>query len=151
MVSLFTFSSINKKILFAGSLSLLVVAGVIILFSAFSAYNTSVSSAKDELRILADGQAKAITGVLLEPMHSTEALAEVLLGPYSEGKPLPRDEVERIIGGILKNHPLYNGVYTMWEANAYDGADSRYAGVQGFSRSGRMNMYWYRETGSSSG
>ncbi len=147
MVSLLSFRSINKKILFAGSLSLLVVAGVIILFAAFSTYNTSVSSAKDELRILADAQAEAITGVLLEPMHSTEALAEVLLGPYSEGKPLGRDEVERIIGGVLKNHPLYNGVYTMWEENAYDRADSRYKGTNGFSSSGRMNMYWYRENG----
>ena len=147
MVSLFSVSSINKKILYAGSLSLLVVASVIILFAAFSTYNTSVSGAEDELKILADAQAEAIKGVLLEPMHSTESLAEVLLGPYSAGKPLPREEVESIIGGILKNHPLYNGVYTMWEENAYDRADSRYAGKNGFSSTGRMNMYWYREDG----
>ncbi|HOW05648.1 hypothetical protein [Methanospirillum hungatei] len=147
MVSLFSVSSINKKILYAGSLSLLVVASVIILFAAFSTYNTSVSGAEDELKILADAQAEAIKGVLLEPMHSTESLAEVLLGPYSAGKPLPREEVESIIGGILKNHPLYNGVYTMWEENAYDRAASRYAGKNGFSSTGRMNMYWYREDG----
>lgn len=147
MVSLFSVSSINKKILYAGSLSLLVVASVIILFAAFSTYYTSVSGAEDELKILADAQAEAIKGVLLEPMHSTESLAEVLLGPYSAGKPLPREEVESIIGGILKNHPLYNGVYTMWEENAYDRADSRYAGKNGFSSTGRMNMYWYREDG----
>ena len=113
MVSLFSVSSINKKILYAGSLSLLVVASVIILFAAFSTYNTSVSGAQEELRIIADAQAEAITGVLLEPMHSTEALAEVLLGPYSAGKPIAREEAGLIIGGILKNHPLYNGVYTM--------------------------------------
>ena len=145
MVSLFSVSSINKKILYAGSLSLLVVASVIILFAAFSTYNTSVSGAQEELRIIADAQAEAITGVLLEPMHSTEALAEVLLGPYSAGKPIAREEAGLIIGGILKNHPLYNGVYTMWEENAYDRTDSRYAGVDGFSSTGRMNMYWYRE------
>ncbi len=147
MVSLFSVSSINKKILYAGSLSLLVVASVIILFAAFSTYNTSVSGAQEELRIIADAQAEAITGVLLEPMHSTEALAEVLLGPYSAGKPITREEVSLIISGILKNHPLYNGVYTMWEENAYDRADSRYAGINGFSSTGRLNMYWYREDG----
>jgi hypothetical protein len=31
--------------------------------------------------------------------------------------------------------------------NAYDRADSRYAGKNGFSSTGRMNMYWYREDG----
>lgn len=145
MVSLFSSSSINKKILYAGSFSLLIVAGVIILFAGLSTYNTSVSGAENELRILSDSEAMAVSAVILEPMHSAEALAEILMGPYETGKQLPREEVIPIIGGILKNHPLYNGVYTMWEENAYDQADSRYAGRDGYSSSGRMNLYWYRE------
>lgn len=141
----FSVNSINKKILYAGSLSLLVVAGVIILFAAISTYTSSIYDAEKELQILADSEAEKVISVLDEPMSSAEALSEVMLGPYSSGKPISRNDVISVIGGIMKNHPLYNGVYTMWEADAYDKADARYAGIDGYAGSGRMNVYWYRE------
>ena len=147
MASFFSIRSINKKILFSGSISLLVVASVIISFAAYSTYNTSVSGAEEELKIIADAQVGNIARIFLEPMQSAQSLGDALLGPYSAGKPLSREESSLIISGILKNHPLYNGVYTMWEENAYDGADSRYAGNNGFPESGRMNIYWYQEEG----
>ncbi|OQB38311.1 MAG: Sensory rhodopsin I transducer [Euryarchaeota archaeon ADurb.Bin165] len=147
MAGFLSIRSINKKILFAGLISLLVVASVIITFAAFSTYNTSVSGAEEELRIIADAQAGNIARVFLEPMQSAQSLGDALLGPYSAGKPLSREESSLIISGVLKNQPLYNGVYTMWEENAYDCADSRYAGNYGFPEDGRMNIYWYREDG----
>ncbi|PWR75926.1 methyl-accepting chemotaxis protein [Methanospirillum stamsii] len=147
MAALFSINSISKKIIYAGSFSLILVAGVIILFAAVAAYNSSISGAEKELRITADLEAEKVTQLLNEPMHSAEALAEILMGPYEGKSPLSRDEVVPIIGGMLGNHPLYNGVYTMWEADAYDQSDSSYAGKNGFGSSGRMNMYWFREDG----
>jgi hypothetical protein len=93
--------------------------------------------AEKELQILADSEAEKVISVLDEPMSSAEALSEVMLGPYSSGKPISRNDVISSIGGIMKNHPLYNGVYTMWEADAYDKADARYAGIDGYAGSVR--------------
>lgn len=145
MFSLFSINSIHKKILYAGSFSLILVACVIILFSAFATYQSSVAGAEHELHIIAESEAAKVINILNEPMHSAEVLAEVLLGPYETGKPLSREEVDKSIGRMIQGHPLYNGVYTMWEADAYDQADSRYAGTNGFGSSGRMNLYWFRE------
>ncbi|MDD1725101.1 MAG: methyl-accepting chemotaxis protein [Methanospirillum sp.] len=147
MPSLLSLNSVYKKILIAGSISLILVAGVIILFSAVSAYSNSVTVAEEKLTTISLLQAQNVTAVLSEPMHSAEVLAASLNGPYMAGKPLSRREVDKIMGGIISVHPGYNGVYTMWEADAYDGKDSLYAGKEGFGSTGRMNMYWYRENG----
>lgn len=147
MKSIFRFNSINKKILYAGSISLILVAGAIILCAAYFTWSASVTGAESELVVLSQYEAGKITSILHEPMQSAEALAETLTGPYLIGKPLPRDDVIQIMGGIMGSHPLYNGVFTMWEANAYDRLDSRYAGRDGYTSTGRMNLYWYREGG----
>ena len=145
MKSVITINSINKKILYAGSISLILVAGVIILCAAFFTWSASVTGAESELVVLSQYEAGKITSILLEPMQSAESLAETLTGPYLNGKPLPRDDVIQILGGIMANHHLYNGVYTMWEADAYDQFDRRYAAKDGYASTGRMNIYWYRE------
>lgn len=145
MNSFFAINSINKKILYAGSLSLIIVAGVIILCAAFFTWSASISGAESELIVVSQYQAEKIHSILMEPMQSAGALADTLTGPYLTGRPLPRENVIQIMGGLMANHPLYNGIFTMWEPDAYDTLDRRYAGRDGYASTGRMNLYWYRE------
>jgi len=147
MVHLPRITSINRKIVFAGSLSLLVVAGVIIIFSALSTYSSSMDDAERELSNVARYHAEQVSARLDDSLQSAENLASVLSGPRVAGKPIPRDDVHQMLGQILTDHPLYNGVYTMWEADMYDNADASYAGINGYAASGRMNQYWFREDG----
>jgi len=147
MLHIFSHNSINKKILLAGSISLLVVAGVIILFAALSTYGATESAARTDLTNIASYQAERVRETLAEPMEVAEGLASVIKGPYLEGQPLDRSETLPMLKQVISDHPLYNGVYTMWEADAYDHADTRYAGKEGYAQAGRMNQYWYREAG----
>ena len=147
MRSFFSINSINKKILYAGSFALILVAGFIILFSAFFTYSSSVSDAESDLLVQAYSEAEQVSSILMEPMNSAQTLSEVLSGPYKAKTPLKREDVVRITSDILNNHPIYNGIYTMWEADAYDKADSKYKGLDGYASSGRMNVYWYRKDG----
>lgn len=147
MADILNLSSINKKILYTGSFALLLVAVVIISFAAVSTYQTSIASAEQELRSSAVYQAALVSTELSEPLKTAENLVSILSGPLLDRKPLSRDEVISLLGRILADHPEYNGVFTMWEADAYDQADSRYAGTDGYAASGRMNQYWFREEG----
>jgi methyl-accepting chemotaxis protein len=140
-------TSINKKILFAGSISLLVVAGVIITFAAFSTYSSTVSTAEEELANIAAYQAEQVRGDLDKSMSTARNLNSMIQGPYLSGKPLSRESLSHMIGKIIADNPRYNGVYTMWETDAYDKADAKYAGKDGYAASGRLNVYWYRDNG----
>ena len=147
MRQIFTLTSINKKIVIAGSISLILVAGFIILFAALSTYSSSVTGAEKDLSNVASYQAELVRADLDESMKTAENLASVLTGPYISGNPIPRTDVSPILNQVLTDHPLYNGVYTMWESDAYDRADAQYAGTDGYAALGRMNLYWYREGG----
>lgn len=150
MRPLFAHTSINKKIIYTGSISLLVIAGVIILFAAISTYSSSVSTAEKELTSTASFQAERVRSDLDTSMNIAKNLDSVIQGPFLSGKPLSRESLSPIIGKVLTDHPLYNGVYTMWESNAYDGIDTQYAGKDGYATSGRLNVYWYRDNGTPS-
>lgn len=147
MIRVPALSTINQKILAAGSVSLLLVAGVIILFAAFSTYDTSVATAEEELTNSANYQAALIHADLNEVLTVAESLSSAMLGPIEKGEPLPRESVQGMLEKVLVDNALFNGVFTMWEADAYDKADASYAGREGYAASGRMNLYFYRENG----
>jgi methyl-accepting chemotaxis protein len=147
MRHLFSVTTINKKILLAGSIALILVAGVIILFAAFSTYSSSVSNAEAELTSIADYQSELVRSTLQSSMKTSDNLVSILLGTVHTQKQIPREDIIPLLGQILTDNPLYNGVYLMFEANAYDNADAKYAGRDGYSATGRMNQYWYREEG----
>lgn len=148
MIRVPALTTINQKILAAGSVSLILVAGVIILFAAFSTYDTSVASAEEELTNIAHYQAALIHTDINEALNVAESLSSAMLGPIEKGDPLPRKSVQGMLEKILVDNQLFNGVFTMWEADAYDKADTAYAGKDGYAASGRMNQYFYRENGS---
>jgi methyl-accepting chemotaxis protein len=140
-------TSINKKILLSGSIALILVAGAIILFTAFATYSSSVSGAEADLRITSHYQAEQVRAKLENTMKTSETLASLVSGTVHSERPIPRDDLLLVLGQILTDNPLYNGVYLMCEENAYDRLDARYAGKSGYGASGRMNQYWYRQEG----
>ncbi len=139
------FSSIQQKILFFGGIALLLVAIGIIGYAAFALNTTAVSSARSELMSTAEHESERVASVLDEPYTTSSAAAALLAGVRSSNAGFPRSEVIPMIRGILADRPIYNGVYTIWEPGIFDGRDEEYRLKDGYDRTGRMRIYWYRD------
>ncbi|PZU55849.1 MAG: methyl-accepting chemotaxis protein [Thauera sp.] len=78
-----------------------------------------------------------------EAMAVSSTLALSLEGLHAKGSP-DRDAVSRLLRRTLEGRPALLGVYTGWEANAFDGRDADFAGSAGHDASGRFVPYWSR-------
>lgn len=58
-----------------------------------------------------------------------------------------RPVYDAILKETLAAHPDLLGTWTVWEPNALDGADSRFAGTKGTDATGRYIPYWNRAGG----
>ena len=78
-----------------------------------------------------------------EAMAVSSTLALSLEGLHAKGTP-DRDAISRVLRRTLEGRPALLGVYTGWEANAFDARDADFAGAAGHDASGRFVPYWSR-------
>ncbi len=143
--SFLDFNSIQKKILFFGGIALLLVAVGIIGYAAVTLNQTAVLSAREDLSSIADRESGRVQAVLVEPFTTSSAAAAQMAGIRDKNSNFPRDDVNSMVYGILRDRPLYNGIYTIWEPGVFDSKDSEYKLKDGFDKTGRLRYYWYRD------
>lgn len=143
--SWFDFRSIKQKILFFGGLALLLVVVPIIAYAAFSLNNEAITAANDEMNSIAEREAAYIGRVLEEPYYTASSTGSGLVGIREKNSRFSRTDVIALLEGILKDHPLYNGIYTIWEPGVFDGLEEQYKLKDGFDKTGRLRVYWYRD------
>ncbi|HWQ63222.1 MAG TPA: methyl-accepting chemotaxis protein [Methanospirillum sp.] len=139
------FRSIKQKILLFGGVALLLVAVGIITYAAFSLNGAAVKSATEGLNSIAEQEAGKVDTILEEPYNTASGVAALLSGLHSENAKFPRTDVVPMIKGVLDSRPLYNGVYTIWEPGLFDGRDTEYSLKDGYDKTGRLRVYWYRD------
>ena len=64
-------------------------------------------------------------------------------GMLKNGNP-SRDAVISIMKTVLEQNPVFLGVWTVWEPNAFDGKDSEFIDKPGHDKTGRFIPYWNR-------
>lgn len=141
----FDFRSIKQKILFFGGVALLLVAVSIIGYAAFSLNSQAVNAAVDELNSISERESAYIARVLEEPYTTAFSTASGLAGIREKNSRFARTDVIHLLEGVLADHPLYNGVYTIWEPGVFDGLDEQYRLKEGYDYTGRLRVYWYRD------
>ncbi|PWR75566.1 methyl-accepting chemotaxis protein [Methanospirillum stamsii] len=143
------FTSIKHKILFFGGIALLLVAIGIIGYAAYTLNSTAVISAEEGLQSLAEHESARVSAILDEPYTTSSAVAALLEGVRKTNTNFPRSQVVPMIEGVLADRPLYNGVYTIWEPGVFDGRDEEYKLKDGYDKTGRLRIYWYRDASGS--
>lgn len=141
----FDFRSIRNKILFFGGIALLLVAFSIIGYAAYSMNTTAVTNANNGLVQLSQTEAGKVSAILEDPMTQSQATASALKGIHTDYTQFPRDNVISMIHGVLNDNPSFNGVYTIWEPGMYDTRDNELALKDGYDKTGRLRVYWYRD------
>lgn len=107
-------------------------------------------SAQELIGAQAQATANYIGKKLEEPLLTVSNLAQLnaQLGRADDSKlNLDRSAISHILKETLANSPNLLDIYAGWERNAFDGADSQYAGLtaQGYDATGRFMPWWYRK------
>lgn len=138
--------SIRTKITFWAGFLLALVSLILVGYSAISLQQRSIESSTREAAAIAEASAFSIKSQLNEPHYVAHTLAVTLNAVKDPGIPisLTRDQVNAMLRKVLIENPSFLGTYTLWEPNAFDGADYQYIRAVAHDESGRFIPYWVR-------
>ncbi|HHX65320.1 MAG TPA: HAMP domain-containing protein [Chloroflexi bacterium] len=136
--------SIRTMIVLQTGLCLLLLAGISTGYAAITQRNTALASAQDQLAAVASNQASEVAGEMNLALSTTRTLAQALAAMRKDqGRP-SRDQVNSILQQVLEENPMFLGIYTLWEPNAFDQQDTMHRGQKGHDHTGRFIPYWRR-------
>lgn len=144
MLYLFSFRSIQTRILFWGGLSLLLVAGIIIGYSAVSLQDQAITNTKQNISALAIKHAELIDYQLETGLDTTRSYADALAGAKKQKISLSREDVRAMLHEIFRNNPQFVGMSTCWEPDAFDTNDKAFINTSGHDGTGRFIPYFAR-------
>jgi methyl-accepting chemotaxis protein len=129
--------------LWAG-LCLLVVAVSVIAYSVSSTAQITKESATNEVVGLAGTQANSVKATIEVALNAARTLAQAFEAVKDPQYPtsLTREQVNGMVRKVLANNPEFVGISVLWEPNAFDGLDAKYAGTEGTDGTGHFISYW---------
>jgi methyl-accepting chemotaxis protein len=139
--------SIQLKMAIWGGLSLLLMAGALIVYTVITLRSAMMETGEKEVQAAAKAQAWLVESKIERAFSTARTLAQSLSAMRTQGIQLSRVEVNAMLQQVLIDNPEFLGVYTLWEPNAFDGEDSMYVNAQGHDETGRFIPYWVRSGG----
>lgn len=145
--------SIRIKIVGLASVCLLILAALIVGYSAYSMRLAAVESrdqaiiaAQQQSADIAEKLSAQIISTLESALNTARVLSQTLSGIKSEDEAieLGREEVNSILKTVLLRNARLLGTYTAWEPNAFDGMDRGYQNDTGHDATGRFIPYMNR-------
>ncbi len=139
-------TSIKHKIVISAGLCLLVAVVIVIAQSVLLVRRAALAAAQREAVAQAKIAATTVKAQVEAGMNTAHTLREALSPLKDPQSPLKleRAGVNAMLRQVLQDNPQFVGVYTLWEPNAFDGQDAKYANTPGHDASGRFIPYWSR-------
>jgi len=105
---------------------------------------TAEGDAVNASTAMAATQARSLRAELEASLATAEQLAAASAALRAAGVAASRDAGDSIVRQIAVANPAVFGVWTAWEANAYDGDDAAHVGKAFHDSTGRYSPYWVR-------
>lgn len=128
---------------------LLILGSVFIIFgivSSFTMYKTNQmtkNSSKQLLRAETEKLGSTLQSHVEIALNSGRAMSHALQG-LKETNATDRQEVNAMLASLVKENPSFEGAWTIWEPNAFDGKDAEYANTPLHDQTGRYLPYFHR-------
>ncbi|MBI4979378.1 MAG: PDC sensor domain-containing protein [Spirochaetes bacterium] len=121
----------------------------VVVYVVIISRSSAISAAEERALSEARTQAGIVKAEIEVSLDTARARAQELMAVKQPGNTLKisREQVNAMMKQVLIENPQYIGVWTLWEPNAFDGQDSRYANTKEYGKSGRYFPYWNRGTG----
>lgn len=100
-------------------------------------------NADDQAALRLKEEIPVALGVLNKAVVDTTTIGDTLLNLQISGK-ADREMMGGILRDFLKNNLGYQGVWVVWEPNAFDGKDEDFKGHPYSADDGSLAMYWYQ-------
>ncbi len=139
-------SSIRAQITLGAGLLVAILSFVLVTYSVVTSRQAAIDSAEAESIAVAEAHAENVKSQIAPALDAARTLA------YSLGvgkdpvhpEPLTRDQANAILRRVAEENPTFLGTWTIWEPNAFDGLDARFANTPLHDRTGRFVPYWVR-------
>lgn len=136
--------SIQMRMVLIGGFCLLLVSASLITYATVTLRSVAREEAEKDSYVVAQSQAQLIKAEMNQALNTARTLAQSLAAMKTQGTQLSRPQVNAMLKQILADNPNFLGIYTLWEPNAFDGQDARYANTAGHDETGRFIPYWVR-------
>lgn len=142
------FRTLQSRLIFFIGLGLIVVGAAIIVFNGIMAQNTAINSARENALQSAQKTAYQVKAELEVGMNASRTVADAFSGIKDKDNPLQinRDQANIMLRKVLENNPLFLGISTGWEPNAFDGKDADFVNTEAHDATGRFIPYWVRDS-----
>ncbi|HWI50155.1 MAG TPA: methyl-accepting chemotaxis protein, partial [Rummeliibacillus sp.] len=121
-----------------------IVFVTIIGFNLYQVNHSSVKNAETLAFKESEKKASDVEAKLNYTMDAANGVATTL-GAMVEDHKANRHLANAILKKTLEENPNFMGTWTIWEPNAFDGADKKYKNTKGHDNTGRFIPYWNKE------
>lgn len=115
-------------------------------FSQIKIGSLAASRADEEAALVLKTQAPDVMEVLSKSVADTASFGGALLSLQASGK-ADRELMGEMIKKYLEKNLEYQGVWVVWEPQAFDGRDTEFVGHPYSAEDGSLAMYWYQGDG----
>jgi methyl-accepting chemotaxis protein len=128
---------------------LIILGSIFVILAGMLTYigTSTKKMAEDSAFNLASVNGERIAGTVKNEMDmamtASRTMAETLEA-MKMSNVMDRKAVNAMLKRVLEDNPSFMGAWTLWEPNAFDGLDEKFANVEGQDPSGRMNTFWSR-------
>ena len=144
---MFASLTIRNKILLPISLITLLVVGGLMTYIGL----TMRASSQNSTSALAEKMAESMSANVLTGLNpivdQAIALGAMFEAQIQSDRDADRTEANAILRRALENNPEFEGIWVVFEANAFDGRDTEFKSGPGADDTGRFMPYWNRVGG----
>jgi methyl-accepting chemotaxis protein len=137
---------LSTKLLFALCSVITVALGILILVVSQQSSRVAEAQAQQIATEMAERYAGRINAQLDSAILPMRTLAQTF-ATQKEAGVTDRGNTVAILKRVLDESPGLLGIWTVWEPNAFDGLDAKFANTPGTDGSGRFIPYWNRASG----
>ena len=139
------FNSLKTKFGFTVSITAFILFASIVTYSVISARKKAIENAENKMVLLAEKYAFKIKAEIELAMNISNNLASTFTSlRQSETIKIDRAGMNKLLVKSLNDNPSFFGICTLWEPNAFDNKDSKFANTKGHDSTGRFIPYWTR-------
>lgn len=137
-------NSLKTKLIFMVGIPLLVVNFGMLYLSVTEQQHAALKQAEDLSRATTREQSIELQSLIDLAMSASNMTAAVFRNVNDMDNPLDmgRESATLILKGILEKDEDFEGVFSIWEIDAFDMMDVAYGGLPGNSPQGRFSPYW---------
>ncbi|MCD4709071.1 MAG: response regulator [Candidatus Sabulitectum sp.] len=138
------FRSLRFKMGTVIAAGVLIIGGVLIVFSAVTMRKESTTHAEIVATETAEKYSREISAAIERGFDASHFIAGILTNsaPLYSPSPMDRLRANVMLSSILEANSAFTAVYTLWEPNAFDGMDHLLKNTAGHDATGRFIPYW---------